>query len=58
MGMVNMWVNLFFYLFLIFLLFFTAETTAYESSQARGQIKAAAAGLCHRHSNMRSEPHL
>ena len=31
---------------------------AYESSQARGRIGAAAAGLCHSHSNARSVPHL
>ena len=31
---------------------------AYGSSQAMGQIGAAAAGLCHNHSNTRSKPHL
>ena len=31
---------------------------AYGSSQARGLIGGAAAGLCHSHSNARSEPHL
>ena len=30
---------------------------SYESSQARGQIKAAAAGLCHSHSTARSLTH-
>ena len=30
----------------------------YGSSQARGRIGAAAASLCHGHSNMGSEPHL
>ena len=29
---------------------------AYEGSQARGQIRAAATGLQHSHSNVRSEP--
>ena len=32
--------------------------TAYGSSQARGQIGAAAAGLDHSHSNTGSKPHL
>ena len=31
--------------------------SAYGGSQARGQIRAVAAGLCHSHSNTRSEPH-
>ena len=31
---------------------------AYESSQARGRMGAAAADLCHSHSNAGSEPHL
>jgi len=35
-----------------------AEPAAYGSFQARDQIGAAAAGLCHRHSNTGSEPHL
>ena len=30
---------------------------AYGSSQARGQIGAAPASLCHSHSNVGSEPH-
>ena len=37
---------------------FRAAPTAYGSSQTRGQIGAAAAGLHHSHSNARSEPHL
>ena len=42
------------------LLLFLFRTTpaAYRSSQARGQMGAAAAGLHHSHSNARSEPHL
>ena len=35
---------------------FRATPKAYGSFQARGQIGAIAAGLCHRHSNARSEP--
>ena len=31
---------------------------AYGGSQARGQIRATAAGLCHSHRNARSEPYL
>ena len=30
----------------------------YGSSQGRGQVGAAAAGLCHSHSKVGSEPHL
>ena len=37
---------------------FRAPLVAYGSSQARGQIKAAAADLRHSHSNVRSKPHL
>ena len=37
---------------------FRAKPTAYEGSQARGQIGATAAGLGHSHSNTGSEPHL
>ena len=38
--------------------FFRATPAAYGSSWVRGQIGAAAASLCHSHSNARSEPHL
>ena len=31
---------------------------AHGNAQARGQISAVAAGLCHSHSNLGSEPHL
>ena len=41
-----------------FVLFFIAAPVAYGSFWARGQIGAAAAGLCHSCSNTRSEPHL
>ena len=41
-----------------FFLSFMATTTAHGSSQARGQIRAVAAGLHHSHSNARSKPHL
>ena len=37
---------------------FRATPTAYGSSQARDQSRAAAAGQCHIHSNTGSEPHL
>ena len=36
---------------------FRAAPEAYGSSQARGQIKAAAAGLCYSHSNVGSLTH-
>ena len=48
----------FFHFFFSFLCFFKAAPVATGSSQARGQIGATAAGLLHRHSNARSEPHL
>ena len=35
---------------------FRAEPATYGSSQARGLIRSAAAGLCHSHSNIRSNP--
>ena len=35
-----------------------AAPVAYGSSQARARIGAAAASLCHSHSNTGSEPHL
>ena len=38
--------------------FFRATLTAYGSSQARGGIRAAAAGLHHSYSNTGFEPHL
>ena len=44
-----------FFFFFVFCLF-RAEPTAYEGSQARSQIGAAATGLHHSHSNTRSEP--
>ena len=48
----------------LFILLFRAAPMAYEGSQARGRIGAAAAGLRHSHSHTRSElplqptPHL
>ena len=46
-------------LFIYFVfLSFRAAPDAYGGSQARGRIRAAAAGLCQRHSNARSEPRL
>ena len=41
-----------------FLCLFRAAPTSYGGSQARGLIGATAAGLCHSHSNARSEPRL
>ena len=35
-----------------------AAPAVYGSSQARGQIRAAGAGLHHSHGNARSKPHL
>ena len=39
-------------------LFFRIESMAYGNSQAKCRIGAAAASLCHNHSNVGSEPHL
>ena len=47
-----LFICLFIYLFRLF----RAEPLAYGNSQARGPIRAIAAGLCHSHSNTRSEP--
>ena len=47
----------FFYFFFVFYLF-RATPAAYEDSQARHLIGAVADGLCHSHSNARSEPRL
>ena len=44
--------------FRLFFFLFRAAPVAYGSSQARGRIRAIAAGLHHSHSNTRSEPHL
>ena len=41
-----------------FFLLFRATPVVYVSSQARSQIGAIAAGLCHSYSNAGSEPHL
>ena len=41
-----------------FFFHFRSTPVAYGSSQARGQIKAAAANLPHSHHNARSKPHL
>ena len=48
-----------FYLFIYFgLCPFRATHMAYGGSQARGLIGATAAGLCHSHGNMGSDPRL
>ena len=45
-------------LYLLFFFFFLlVASVAYRSSQAKGQIRAAAASLCHSHSNAKCEPH-
>ena len=41
-----------------YLFIYLAAGVAYGSFQARGQTGAVTAGLCHSHSNARSEPHL
>ena len=46
------------FLFFVFFAFSRAAPEAYGGSQARDVIKAVAAGLCHSHSNARSEPRL
>ena len=46
---------LFSFLFLFFVCLFRATPAAYIDSQARGRIRATAAGLHHSHSNARSE---
>ena len=43
---------------MIFFFLFRATLAAYGSSEARGQIGDAAAGLGHGHSNMKFEPYL
>ena len=47
--------HLLFYCYYYFFFFLMAVPVAYGSSQARGQIGAAAAGLQHSHSNSGSE---
>ena len=47
-----------FYFIILFYCLFRATPTADGDSQAKGQIRAVAAGLCHSHSNMGSEPGL
>ena len=48
------WLNFFFVLFFLF----RTALAAYGGSQARGLIRAGAAGLQHSHSNAESELHL
>ena len=48
--------HIFFLSFWLACLLFKAALLAYGSSQARGQIGAAAASLCHSHGNTRSKP--
>ena len=44
--------------FTVFFLLCNVTSVAHGGSQARGGIGAVATGLCHSHSNIRSEPHL
>jgi len=44
--------------FIFFLFLFIATPETYESSQARGKIRASAAGQHHSHGNAVSKPHL
>ena len=50
--------SLFFFFFLSFFAFSRASPVAYGGSQARGRIRAVAAGLHQSHSNSGSELHL
>ena len=47
-----------FFFFFFLIVFSRAASVAYGGSQARGLIGALATGLCHSHSNARSEPRL
>ena len=49
-------INVFTLLYYVFILLFRATPAAYGGSQARGLIRATAAGLPHSYSNARSEP--
>ena len=51
-------ITVFHFFFVRSFLLFRAALTAYGGSQARGQIRAVAAGLHHSHSNSGSKPHL
>ena len=54
----NLYMNVYILFIFLFFLFFRAAPVAYGGSQARGQIRAVAAGLHHSHSKARSEPRL
>ena len=45
-----------FFFFFFFFCLFRAEPMSYGGSQASGRNRAVAAGICHTHSNTRSEP--
>ena len=46
------------YFMFYFIHLFRPAPAAYGSSQARAQIRAVAASICHSHSNVGSKPHL
>ena len=50
--------SILFFFFFLSLCPFRASPMAYGGFQARGLIRAVVTGLCHSHSNARSEPHL
>ena len=47
-----------YFIFILYFCLFRAAQAAYGGSQARVQIGAAAASLCHSHSTVGSKPHL
>ena len=55
-NLVTKFLNFFSFFLFLFFFFLRAAPAVYGSSQARGGIWAAAAGLRHSHSNSRSEP--
>ena len=57
-GWIAQWSTLVYLPFFFFFLLFKSVPVAHGSSQARGWIRAAAAGPYHSHSNVGSEPHL
>ena len=54
----NYFIIIFNFIYLFTALLFMTAPAAYGGPQARGRIRATAAGLHHSHSNARSDPHL